>query len=97
MQLQKHKSHFADGWRHGKELVRDNARGAFRLGSLFVANVLGVGAGLMLAIVMNIPVATEDRALTLFLLGVVNGWLLCLLYGVITGKARRRRKRRRIK
>ena len=37
----------------------------------------------------------NNSTYTLFAFGAVNGWLLCLLYGLVTGKARRKRKRTR--
>ena len=92
--FQKYRSAFAQGTQDGKQLLRKNVKGAFRIVSLFVANILGVGAGLMLATLMGIPGAAEERAFPLFLLGATNGWLLCMLYSAITGKKRRKRKRR---
>ena len=53
------------------------------------ANILGVASGLGLAALMGIPGA-EDRAFALFLVGAVNGWLLCLLYGWVAKKRRRK-------
>ena len=63
---------------------------------------LGWAAGLGLAYLSGTihlnSMADDGRTFTLFAFGAVNGWLLCLLYRVVTGKSRRKRKRtRRVK
>ena len=56
---------------------------------------LGYAAGLGLAFIPSLSSMTDEgRTFTLFLFGAVNGWLLCLLWGAVTGKARRKRKRK---
>lgn len=87
------RAQLAEGWRDGKQLARENTKGALRIVSLVAANLLGVGAGMMLGTLMGIP-AAEDRTWALFALGAVNGWVLHMLWGAITGRRRRRRKKR---
>ena len=58
--------------------------------------IFGYAAGLGLAVIPSFSSMTDEgRTFTLFLFGAVNGWLLCLLWGAVTGKARRKRKRTR--
>lgn len=71
-----------------RDTLRKRAGLCLWIGSLFAANVLGAVGGLSLAVTFFIPTA-DDRAITLFVVGVVNGWLLRMLWTAITGKARR--------
>ena len=64
------------------------------IGSLFAANILGAVGGLSLAVTFLIPTA-DDRAITLFVVGAVNGWLLRMLWTAITGRTRRKKRNRR--
>ena len=73
---------------------RDHAVLCLWIGSLLAANVLGAVGGVFLAVSSFIPNA-DDRALTLFLVGALNGWLLRMLWAAITGRARSKRARRR--
>lgn len=85
----------ASGVRHGRDLVRSNAKGALRVVSLFAANLLGVGTGLVMAVALDSSVTADAMKFTLFVLGVVNGWVMCLLFKAITGKARHKKSKRR--
>ena len=69
---------------------RDHAVLCLWIGSLMAANVLGAVGGVFLAVSSFLPNA-DDRALTLFLVGALNGWLLRVLWAAITAKARRRK------
>ena len=55
----------------------------------------GYAAGWGLGVLPGIPLMTDGgRTFTLFLFGAVNGWMLCMLWGAVTGKAKRKRKRK---
>ncbi len=72
---------------------RDHAVICLWIGSLLAANVFGAVGGVFLAVSSFIPGA-DDRALALFLLGALNGWLLRMLWAAITGRARHKRARK---
>ena len=76
-----------------RENLRERAQLCLWIGSLLAANVLGATGGLLLTVSHLVPNA-DDRALTLFLVGILNGWLLRMLWTAITGKKRKRRNRR---
>ena len=77
-----------------KETLRKRATLCLWIGSLFAANILGAVGGLLLAVTFLIPTA-DDRAITLFVVGAVNGWLLRMLWTAITGRTRRKKRNRR--
>ena len=74
-----------------RKFRRDHAVLCLWTGSLLAANVLGAVGGVLLAVSSFIPDA-DDRALTLFLVGALNGWLLRMLWAAITGRARRQKR-----